>query len=149
MHTNSAKYAHFSHQFLYCLMIDNKFFLQFLCYSSIAITTLVFIVNMTYFSFYVSIFIRFWRIKLFAVIVICAARDIGNINEQPYFEFVPQFPYHLCFFSCRTLSATKAFNFFKYAFSARSRCTSEIRSSSTSFFSFLGRHVDLCPRRSM
>ena len=130
-------------------MIDNKLFLQLFCYPSIAVSTFAFIVNTTYFSLNIRIFIRLWRIKLFAVIVICAARDLGNINEQPYFEFVPQFPYHLCFFSCRTLSETKAFNFFKYAFSARRRCTSAIRSSSTSFLIFVGRPVDLRPRRSM
>ena len=147
MHTDTAKYAHFTHQFLYGLVIDHKLFLQFFGNSPIAVTPFAFIVNTTYFSLNSRIFIRLWRIKLFAVIVICAARDLGNINEQPYFEFVPQFPYHLCFFSCRTLSETKAFNFFKYAFSARRRCTSAIRSSSPSFLIFAGRLVDLRPLR--
>ena len=45
--------------------------------------------------------------------------------------------YYFCFLSCRILLATKAFNFFRYAFSALSRCTSAMRSSSISGFSFL------------
>lgn len=44
---------------------------------------------------------------------------------------MPQFPYYFGFLSCRTLSATKAFNFFRYAFSALRRCTSARRFSST------------------
>ena len=147
MHTNTAKYAHFTHQFLYGLVIDHKLLLQLFGNSPIAVTTFAFIVNVTYFSFDFSISIRLWMIKLLAVIVIGAARDIGYINEQTYLEFMPQFPYHLCFFSCRTRSATKAFNFFKYAFSARRRCTSAIRSSS--FLIFGGRPVDFLPLRSM
>ena len=130
-------------------MVDNIFFLKFFCYSPITITTFAFVVYTTYLGFYFSIFIRLWRIKLFAVVVICAAGNLGNINEQPYFEFMPKFPYHLCFFSCRTLSETKAFNFFKYAFSARSRWTSAIKSSSISFLIFAGRPVDFRPLRSM
>ena len=147
MHTNTAKYAHFTHQFLYGLVIDHKLLLQLFGNSPIAVTTFAFIVNVTYFSFDFSISIRLWMIKLLAVIVVGAAGNISNINEQPYLMFMPQFPYHLCFFSCRTRSATKAFNFFKYAFSARRRCTSAIRSSS--FLIFGGRPVDFLPLRSM
>ena len=123
-------------------------FSQFFCYSSIAIATIAFIIDLADKRLYFGILIRFRRIKLLAVIVVGAARDTSNVNEQTYLVFMPQLPYYLCFFSCRTLSATKAFNFFKYAFSARRRCTSAIRSSSTSFFSFGGRPVDLRPLRS-
>lgn len=44
-------------------------------------------------------------IKLLAVIV-GTAENTGNINNQPNLVFMP----HLCFFFCRTCSATKAFN---------------------------------------
>ena len=60
------------------------------------------------------------------------------IGSEQAFQTIKQ-PYYFCFFSCRTLSATKAFNFFRYAFSALKRCTSARRSSSTSgFFSSVG-----------
>ena len=147
MHTNTAKYTHFTHQFLYGLVIDHKSFLQFPGNSPISVTTFAFLINTAYFSFDFSIFIRLWMIKLLAVIVVGAVGNTGNLNEQTYLMFMPQFPYHLCFFSCRTLSATKAFKFFKYAFSARRRCTSAIRSSS--FLIFGGRPVDFLPLRSM
>ena len=130
MHTNTAKYAHFTHQFLYGLVIDHKLLLQFFGNSPISVTTFAFLINAAYFSFDFSISIWLWMIKLLAVIVVGTAGNTGNLNEQSYFMFMPQFPYHLCFFSCRTRSATKAFNFFKYAFSARRRCTSAIRFSS-------------------
>ncbi len=123
-------------------------FSQFFRYPAIAIASFAFIIYPAYILLDRCILIRFRIIKLLAVIVIGTAGDSGNINEQTYLVFMPQFPDHLCFFSCRTLSETKAFNFFKYAFSARRRCTSAMRSSSTSFFSFGGRPVDLRPRRS-
>ena len=147
MHTNTAKYAHFTHQFLYGLVIDHKLLLQFFGNSPISVTTFAFLINAAYFSFDFSISIWLWMIKLLAVIVVGTAGNTGNLNEQSYFMFMPQFPYHLCFFSCRTRSATKAFNFFKYAFSARRRCTSAIRFSS--FLIFRGRPVDFLPLRSM
>ena len=149
MHTNTAKYTHFTHQFLYCLVIDNKLLPQFFGDSPISVTTFAFIVNAEYFSFDFSISIRLWMIKLLTVIVVGTAGNISNLNERPYLMFMPQFPYHLCFFSCRTLSVTKAFNFFKYAFSARRCCTSAIRSSSTSFLIFGSRPVDFLRLRSM
>ena len=145
MHTNTAKYAHFTHQFLYGLVIDHKLLFQFFGNSLIAVTPFAFLINTAYFSFDFSIFIRLLMIKLLTVIVVGTAGNISNLNEQPYLMFMPQFPYHLCFFSCRTRSATKAFNFFKYAFSARRRCTSAIRSS---FLIFGGRPVDFLPLRS-
>ena len=111
MHTNTAKYANFTHQFLYGLVIDHKLLLQFFGNSPISVTTFAFLINAAYFSFDFSISIWLWMIKLLAVIVVGTAGNIGNLNEQSYLMFMPQFPYHLCFFSCRTRSATKAFNF--------------------------------------
>ena len=81
MHTNTAKYTHFTHQFLYCLVIDNKLLLQFFGDSPISITTFAFIVNAAYFSFDFSISIRLWMIKLLTVIVVGTAGNISNLNR--------------------------------------------------------------------
>ncbi len=79
--------------------------------SAIPITPLTLVVNSANFCLYFGVFVRLVCFKLLAVIVVSAARNYGNINEQHQFVFMPQLPDHLCFFSCRTLSATKAFNF--------------------------------------
>ena len=52
-----------------------------------------------------------WLFLLFSVVIICAARETGDVQQQRQLMFMPQFPYYRCFLSCRTLSATKAFNF--------------------------------------
>ena len=82
MHTNTAKYAHFTHQFLYGLVIDHKLFLQLFGNSPISVTPFAFLINAAYFSFDFSISIWLWMIKLLAVIVIGTAGNIGNLNEQ-------------------------------------------------------------------
>ena len=62
---------------------------------------------------------------------------------------LPQFLNYLRFLRWRRSSSkTKACKFFKYSFSARSRCTSASRSSSTAFGSCLGRPLLPRPRRS-
>ncbi len=60
----------------------------------------------------IAVFVKLLIIELLAVIVVGAVRNFGNIFEQSYIMFMPQFPNHLRFFYCRTLSETKAFNFF-------------------------------------
>ncbi len=81
------------------------------CYSSIAISA--FILCKYICDFFLDILVFIFVCSVLYIVVIGAARDPGNVNEQRYLKFMPQFPNHLCFFSCRTLSETKAFNFFK------------------------------------
>ena len=64
-------------------MVDNIFFSQFICYSAITVTTFAFIINSANFRLYFCVFVRFWIIKLFAVIVVGAARYFGISMSRP------------------------------------------------------------------
>ena len=101
----------------YCLVIDNKFLLQFFGDSPISATGPAFIVNAAYFSFDFSISIRFEMIKLLTIIVVGTAGISAPTAASSYVH--ASVPISLVLFLCCTRSATKAFNFFKYAFSAR------------------------------
>lgn len=147
MHTNTAKYAHFTHQFLYGLVIDHKLLLQFFCNSPISVTPFAFLINAAYFSFDFSISIWLWMIKLLAVIVVGTAGNIGNLNEQSYFMFMPQLS------DCRSTASSCGECILKKieclgcrAGTAREKAQ-VIRSSS--FLIFGGRPVDFFPLRSM
>src|SRR5699024_4055479 len=109
---------------------------QFLCHTTVAVSSLVLCCNGA--DLFFQLYILLWLFLLFDTVIICAARETGNVQQQRQLVFMPQFPYYFCFLSCRTLSATKAFNFFRYAFSALNRCTSANKSSSISALSFFG-----------
>ena len=57
-------------------------FLQFFRDPAIAVTSLAFIVNATYFIFYFGIFVRLWILKLLAVIVVGAAGNVIKLTES-------------------------------------------------------------------
>ena len=133
MHTDTAKYAHFTHQFLYGLVIDHKLLLQLFCNSPIAVTTFAFIVNVTYFSL-----ISAYRSGFDDQIACCNSNRCcegypATSMSRPILN------------SCLGSHITRAFSLavparqprhsiFKYAFSARRRRCSAIRSSSSLIF---------------
>ena len=74
---------------------------------------------------------------------------LSDCEQKVQRELMPQFLNYLRFLRWRRSSSkTKACKFFRYAFSARSRCTSASKSSSTLLGSFFGLPVLLRPLRS-
>ena len=67
--------------------------MQLQCDPPVAIPSLVFMKDGCDLFFDRTIFI--FVLSVLHIIVVSAARNTGDLNEQPYCVFMPQFPYHL------------------------------------------------------
>ena len=93
---------------------------QLICDTTITISALVFVVNGSNFSFDTGILILF----TLSLVMLVESRpgQLSDFQQHIQLILLPQFlDHHYFFFWCRSLSRTKACNFFRYAFSALSR----------------------------
>ena len=94
--------------------------MQFVCYTTVAVSTLIFVVDCS--NLFSGIGILISCALSFAMIVVCRAGQLSDFQNKRQRVSLPQFlDHHYFFFWCRSLSKTKACNFFRYSFSALSR----------------------------
>ena len=119
----------------------------FSCDTAVSIPSFVLVVNLDNFCLDFLVFV--WNPHPLQMVVEGRARKLSDCEQKGQRELMPQFLNYLRFLRWRRSSSkTKACKFFRYAFSARSRCTSASRSSSTLSGSFFGLPVLLRPLRS-
>ena len=99
---------------------QNSTVVQCICDTTVAISSLVFMVDCCYFRLGLGILIPF--VLPFAVIIECRPGQLRNFQQHIYFKFLPQFQNYFRFLLlCCSSYKTKACNFFRYAISALKR----------------------------
>ena len=136
--SDTANQAQFLHKPLDSLVVQEKSSaVKCHCDTPVSVSSFVFVVDSGDFCFCFLIFVC--SLHPLQMVVEGRTRQLSDCRaEATKRYFMPQFLNYLRFLRWRRSSSkTKACKFFRYSFSARSRCTSASKSSSTSLWQFL------------